>query len=158
MEQQQLFVRVALHAWEVNVRRATTIFDKFTDEQLLTEIAPGKNTPFYLLGHLIAVHDRMLPLLGLGEAQYPQLVEAFINNPDKAIQEVPTVKELRDWWTNIHEALAGHFKQLTPAEWLQKHTAMTDEDYEKDPTRNRLAVLINRTNHLSYHIGQLVLA
>jgi len=34
---------------------------------------------------------------------------------------------------------------------------MTDEDLAKDPGRNKLSVLINRTNHMAYHIGQLVL-
>jgi hypothetical protein len=35
---------------------------------------------------------------------------------------------------------------------------MTDEDYAKDPMRNRLSVLLSRTNHLSFHIGQIILA
>jgi hypothetical protein len=32
------------------------------------------------------------------------------------------------------------------------------EDYAKDPTRNRLADLLSRTNHMSYHLGQITLA
>jgi hypothetical protein len=34
---------------------------------------------------------------------------------------------------------------------------MTDEDFKANPLRNRLAVLLNRTNHLSYHLGQAAL-
>jgi hypothetical protein len=34
---------------------------------------------------------------------------------------------------------------------------MTEEDFEKEPGRNKLSVLINRTNHMAYHLGQLVL-
>jgi len=33
----------------------------------------------------------------------------------------------------------------------------SDEDYAKDPTRNRLSVLLSRTNHLAYHLGQIIL-
>jgi hypothetical protein len=43
-------------------------------------------------------------------------------------------------------------------EWLHQHRAMSEEDYAKDPTRNRLAVLLSRTNPLSYHLGQVTLA
>jgi hypothetical protein len=33
-----------------------------------------------------------------------------------------------------------------------------EDDYAKDPTRNRLSVLLSRTNHMSYHLGQIPLA
>jgi hypothetical protein len=33
-----------------------------------------------------------------------------------------------------------------------------NEDFLKNPLRNRLAVLMNRTGHLSYHLGQAALA
>jgi hypothetical protein len=39
-----------------------------------------------------------------------------------------------------------------------KERLMSEEDYAKDPIRNRLAVLLSRTNHLSYHLGQITLA
>jgi hypothetical protein len=41
--------------------------------------------------------------------------------------------------------------------WLKKHTAVSDEDFSKNPTRNRLAVFLNRTNHASFHTGQIAL-
>jgi hypothetical protein len=28
----------------------------------------------------------------------------------------------------------------------------------KEPTRNKLSVLLNRTSHVAYHLGQLILA
>jgi hypothetical protein len=33
-----------------------------------------------------------------------------------------------------------------------------EEDDAKDTTQNRLAVLLSRTNHMSYHLGQITLA
>ena len=158
MEQSQLFIKVSLHAWEMNIKRTTAIFDSLTDEQLLTEIAPGRNRGIYILGHLAAVHDMMLPLLGLGQRQYPQLDEAFISNPDKAITDLPSVQDLRAYWTNINQILREQFNKLTPEEWLQKHTMISDEDFAKEPHRNRLSVLLNRTNHNAYHQGQLAWA
>ena len=44
-------------------------------------------------------------------------------------------------------------------ELIEKSTAIlnnaTDEDFAKEPARNKLSVLLNRTNHLAYHLGQL---
>lgn len=154
---QHLFVKMAMHAWDVHIRRTNKLLEELSDEDLLQEIAPGKNRALYLLGHLTAVHDGMLPILGLGVRQYPQLDEAFIKNPDRAVTELPTAEQLREWWHNINSQLAVHFSSLQPAEWFQKHTLITQEEFEQEPHRNRLSVLINRTNHLSYHLGQLVL-
>ena len=39
--------------------------------------------------------------------------------------------------------------------WFTRHESMTDADFEKDPARNKLSVLLNRTNHLAYHFGQI---
>jgi hypothetical protein len=41
-------------------------------------------------------------------------------------------------------------------EWFNKHTAVSAEDFAKEPHRNKLNVIVNRTNHTSYHLGQLV--
>src|ERR1700738_2598333 len=147
MDKQQLFVKMALNAWEANVKRAIALFNNFTDEELFQEVAPGKNRVIYLLGHLIAVHDMMLPLLGLGERQYLKLDEAFISNPDKLIKELSSPGELRTYWININDILLSRFNSLSPDEWFQKHVMISDEDFVKEPHRNRLSVLISRTNH-----------
>jgi hypothetical protein len=34
---------------------------------------------------------------------------------------------------------------------------VSPEDFAKEPHRNRLNVLISRTNHMANHIGQLLL-
>ncbi|MBS1566282.1 MAG: DinB family protein, partial [Bacteroidetes bacterium] len=80
-----LFVKMSLDAWNQQLQRMNKTFSNFTDEELQLEVAPGRNRVIYLLGHMAAVHDRMLPLLGLGDRFYPQLDEAFIANPDKTI-------------------------------------------------------------------------
>jgi hypothetical protein len=128
------------------------------DDQLQREIAPGKNRIFYLLGHLTATHDRMFPLLGIGERLYPELDDAYIANPDKVLGDPLSATELRRAWAEVNNALTAAVAGFTLQDWLQKHTAVSDEDFIKDPMRNRLAVVMNRTNHASYHSGQAVLA
>jgi len=39
---------------------------------------------------------------------------------------------------------------------LHKHTSVSEEDFAKEPHRNRLNVLTTRTTHLASHYGQLI--
>ena len=154
---EQMFVTTALKSWEIWVGRTTKFFESLTDEQMLIEIAPGKNRPIYLLGHLIAVNDSMIPQLRLGAAAYEHLKEPFVTNPDRTGADLPATQELRQNWKDLNTRLNGLFEQLSPAQWLERHALVSEEDSVKEPHRNRLAILLSRTNHVSYHLGQLVL-
>ena len=153
---QQLFVRMALDAWNIQIDRTNKLFNALSDDQLRQEVAPGRNSGIYLLGHLTAVHDALFPLLGLGEKLYPQLDEIFIKNPDRSGLEKPEAKQLRNYWNDVNEKLQKRFNNFSIEEWLQRHTAISEADFEKEPHRNRLNVLLNRTNHLANHLGQLI--
>jgi hypothetical protein len=59
------------------------------------EISPGRNSGVYLLGHLTAVSDGLLPILGFGERLYPQLENIFLKNPEKSGLEKPSIDELK---------------------------------------------------------------
>jgi hypothetical protein len=156
-DQQDLFITTVLFNWELAIKRISTVFDRNTDEELLRPIAPGKNRAIYLLGHLVAIHDGMLPLLGLGDRHYPQLDAQFLSNPDNAATVLPPVQELRNSWTTINALVTERLRGLKREEWLQRHTAVSEEDFEKDPHRNRLNIVLSRTGHVSYHYGQLAL-
>jgi hypothetical protein len=47
----------ALRGWKSNVDRTTKFFGDLTEEQLLEQVAPGKNRLIYLWGHLTASSD-----------------------------------------------------------------------------------------------------
>jgi hypothetical protein len=158
MNQQDIFVQMALKAWTTQINQANKFFDSVNDEVLLKEVAPGKNRIIYLLGHLIAVNDSMITLFGLGERSYVHLDDPFLRKPDKAVSDYPGAAQLRKDWNSANETLSSHFAKMSPEDWFRKHTAMTDDDFRREPTRNKLSVLINRTNHVAYHLGQLVLA
>ena len=150
-----LFIKISLDAWNTHVTRVDKLLNELTDEQIKNEVAPGRNTGTYLLGHLVAVHDTLFPLLGIGEKMYPDLENIFIKNPDRSGLEKPSVKDLKNYWQLVNNKLSEHFNQFSAEEWLQKHTSVSEEDFKKEPHRNRLNVLISRTNHLAYHLGQL---
>jgi hypothetical protein len=71
---------------------------------------------------------------------------------------LPPGGELRKYWDEVNAQLLSQFAILPEDEWLQRHKAMSEEDYAKDPTRNRLGVLLSRTNQMSYHLWQITLA
>ena len=143
--------------WYSLIKICDTVLDSITDEQLQKEIVPGKNRGVYLLGHLIAVHDDMIPILNFGDKLYPELYEPFLKSPDKSITEIPSANDLRAFWRNQNEVLTQMFERLQPDEWFEKHNSVSAEDFIQEPHRNKLNILITRTNHLSYHTGQLVL-
>jgi hypothetical protein len=157
MNSTNISVKMNLDRWNASIKNASTLFDALSDETLQKEIAPGKNRGIYLLGHLIAVHDDMLRLLDMGEKMYPELLEPFIKAPDKTVAELPSVATLKTYWTKQCEVMAQKF-EATPAEaWFEKHTAVTAEEFASEPHRNKLNIIITRTSHLQYHLGQLVL-
>src|SRR3954464_250761 len=155
--QKQLLIKSVLDSWKAKIKEASTLIDSLTDEQLQKEIAPNKNRGTYLLGHLAAVHDQMLPILNFGKQQYESLNEPFLDKPDKAVSDFPKTSELRTYWKNANAKLDAHLSKLTPDEWFEKHASISAEDFAKEPHRNRLNVLLNRTTHLTYHVGQLAL-
>jgi hypothetical protein len=154
---EEMFVTTALGNWGVWTGRASKIFESLSDDQMLREIAPGKNRPIYLLGHLTAVNDAMIPQLRLGEALYPHLAEPFVKQPDRSALELQPLAELRMAWKELNRRLDELFTQLTPAEWLERHGTVSEVDFAREPHRNRLAILLSRTSHTSYHLGQLML-
>ena len=157
MNDKQLFIKMALDGWQGQIKATNNLLDKLTDEQLMNEIAPSKNRGVYLLGHLVAVHDMMLALLRFEEAMYPELKPIFIDVPDKSFEEIPSITDLREQWKIVNEKLADHFNALVADEWFTRHASVSEEDFVKEPHRNRLNVVLGRTSHLASHRGQLLL-
>src|ERR1700736_1835942 len=101
MTKETSFIDSALRNWKSNVDRTSEFFGALSEEQLLQEISPGKNRLIYLWGHLTAVNDALLPLLGLGERLHPEIDLMFGSNPDRSTQETVSGKELKRIWDEI---------------------------------------------------------
>ena len=154
---EELFLKNAIGSWKQVIRRIDKGFLQLSDEEIQRQVAPGKNRLIYLLGHLTAVHDRMFSLLGIGERLHPELDEAYISNPDRTLPDPVAPADLKKLWSEVNRRLTEAFEKLTPAEWLQKHTQVSDEDFAKDPHRNRFSILLSRTGHIAFHVGQTAL-
>jgi len=151
----ELLTRTAMASWKQVIGRVDELLSSTGDDGLEKEVAPGRNRIFYLVGHLAAVSDRLFPLLGLGERLHPEYDTEYLENPDTHTTSKVPASELRKAWTDINSKLTAAMEALRPEQWLEKHTAVSEEDFAKDPLRNRLAVLLSRTNHASFHIGQI---
>lgn len=150
-------VKMILDRWHASIKNGDMLLQSLTDDTLEKEIVPGKNRGIYILGHLIAVHDDMLILLDMGDKLYPELHEPFIKSADKTTENLPTVATLRGYWKEQCEVMAKKFDSLQPEAWFERHTAVGVEDFAKEPHRNKLNIIITRTSHLQYHLGQLKL-
>ncbi|MEO6289426.1 MAG: DinB family protein [Ginsengibacter sp.] len=156
INQQEVFIKMVLDAWHSKVNKFDKLLSELSDEQLLKEVSPGRNRGIYLLGHQTVMAHLMLPLLGYGENPAPHLVTPFVNTPDKEISDLPAVNELRQEWEKAKALLEKNIANTTPDEWFQKHTSISEEDFAKEPHRNKLNVVLTRASHFDYHLGQLI--
>tara|TARA_R110002049_G_scaffold214533_3_gene385989 strand:+ start:7712 stop:8203 length:492 start_codon:yes stop_codon:yes gene_type:complete len=157
--QKELLVKMVLDMWHSRIAQIDKIISEISDEKLMTEIAPGKNRGIYILGHLIAVNDKM-PTLFVNSAilpLFPALYSTFFANPDKLVTDIPSVLEIKTYWKEVNSMIEKYFNSLTTDEWFQKHNSISTEEFAKEPNRNKLNIIISRTNHMSYHLGQLTL-
>jgi hypothetical protein len=158
MSTENSLIDAALRGWKSNVERVDKLFSTLSPEQLEQQVTPGKNRLIYLWGHLAATNDGLLPLLGIGERLHPELDAMFITKPDRSAELTVTAQSLKSAWDKINERLWEGFSKFSPADWAGRHTAVSEEDFEREPHRNRFTVLLGRTAHFAYHLGQATLA
>jgi hypothetical protein len=157
MKESELIVFQVLSAWRKENKTISDIFSKHDDAFYDSEIAPGRNRAIYLLGHLLTVNDGLFPLFGLGSRLFPAYESLFLRSPDRSTEEIPSIAELKQNWEIVNRSLEQHFENMSVNDWLGRHQSVSPEDFEREPWRNKLNVIINRTVHQSYHIGQLAL-
>jgi DinB superfamily len=153
----QLAVKMVLNEWDRQNAFFKRIIDSLTDEQLAKQISPGRNTGVYLLGHLVAITDSIFPLLEAGSKEYPELYETFVDKPDGSGGPVPTIADLKSKLSAVNARMEKVSAAMTTDAWFSRHTSVSAEDFQKEPHRNKLNIILNRTSHMSYHLGQLAL-
>lgn len=155
MTPQEISIKMILSAWQAQNAQVDKLIEKLTDEQWMNDTASGRNSGIYLLGHLVAVNDGMISILGFGERLHPELETAFLFNKDKSGQPMPSLANLKKYWKEINATLTANMELMAADEWFTRHTKVSEEDFAKEPHRNKLNIIINRTIHQSYHAGQL---
>ena len=82
----------------------------------------------------------------------------FTSNPDKSVQLMVSGQSLKAAWQEINQNLWNGFAKFSASDWAQRNTAVSEEDFKREPDRNRFTVLLARTAHLAYHLGQATVA
>ena len=157
MSNEEILITGAIASWKSTLERADKLFTGLEASALQQQVAPGRNRLIYLWGHLAATHDKMLQLLGIAERVHPEFDALFVTSPDKTT-DLPTQQALQAWWDEVNKKLNEGIRKLTVNDWFAKHTAVSTEDFAKEPLRNRFSILLSRTNHIAYHLGQTALA
>ncbi len=153
----EISVKIILDSWKTQNEKIDKFLAEISDDELKNEIASGKNSGVYLVGHLAAVSDNLFQILGLGEQLYPELETIFLRNPDGDEARNYSIDDLKKYWNEINTKLSEKFAELSSDKWFSKHTSVSGEDFAKEPHRNRLNVLLSRTIHQANHLGQLSL-
>ncbi|MEO7084388.1 MAG: DinB family protein [Gemmatimonadaceae bacterium] len=148
-------VAIAINAWKGVIARLDEVVSGSTDEGLSAEVAPGRNRVSYVIGHLAVVHDRMLALLRLGDRLHSELDAEFLENPDSHAAGGASLATIRAVWSEVNAKLTSSMEALTTEQWFERHASVSEEDFQKQPLLNRYSVLLSRTNHASFHQGQI---
>jgi hypothetical protein len=82
----------------------------------------------------------------------------FIADPDRAAITVYSAEQLKQAWNQINERLLVEFSGWSPADWLERHTAVSAKDFLSEPHRNRYTVLLSMNTHMAFQFGQAILA
>lgn len=152
---EDVFSATTIKTWTTVIGRLERNLSSLSEFDMQSEVAPGRNRVYYILGHLTAFHDRLSPMLDLGERLYPELDELFVSSPDRTFPDRYVGSELRTMFLAVNARVANGIQTMSTVDFLKKHGAVSAEDFAKDPLRNRLAVLQNRTSHAAFHEGQI---
>ncbi|OYQ36724.1 hypothetical protein CHU92_09355 [Flavobacterium cyanobacteriorum] len=145
----EITIKMILSQWQLAIQRLSATVDELTNEQLKKQVANDRNTGVWILTHLIIVNENILKVTGFGEPKHEALAEQLANGKQ------PDTNELRTTWNETNERINAIIANVSNEKWLQKHTSVSEEDFEKDTTRNNLMIVFSRLLHMMYHAGQL---
>lgn len=132
-------------AWLLQNRKISNLINRLPDEDLNRDIMPGRNSGVYLLGHLIASNDLLMPLFGFGDKMFPEYEKIFLCTPDKCVEKLPAANQLKAHWFVLNEQLRMRFMD----------SRKNEADENPLLSNQKLSTLLYVINHQCYHLGQL---
>jgi uncharacterized damage-inducible protein DinB len=148
---------VCLIQWNTYNTRMQKAMDAIADENFHKSIVAGGNTPSWLFGHLVDTDDALLELFGIRKRLYPDLKSIYHHERGTNQEGHLSRTELVKRWNEISAELDKAFKSWNEAQWLDRHTAVLEEDFKKEPHRNKLNVMLSRVEHKASHLGQIAM-
>lgn len=150
-------IDICLLQWDAYNSRAQKILESINEESYHLAIVTDGNSPSWLMGHLANTDDMVLELFGIRKRIFPELATIYHHTRGSNQTGHLTKEELAEKWKTILDELDQAFKSMTESEWLGRHMAVTEEDFKKEPQRNKLNVMLSRVTHKASHLGQIAM-
>jgi len=150
-------LEICLIQWNTYNRIMQKTLDAISEENFHKEITPGRNTPSWLLGHLADTDDALLELFGIRGRMFPELAKIYHHERGSNQSGHLSKEELNARWKAIIAELDGAFQSMKESDWLSRHMNISEEDFKKEPHRNKLNVMLSRVTHKASHLGQIAL-
>lgn len=150
-------IQICLLQWDAYAKRTQKVIDSISEHNFNSPIVPNGNSPSWILGHLADTDDKLLELFGIRSRMFPELEKIYHHEKGANQTGHLSKQELTTKWNAITTALDHAFKSWTEKDWLGKHTAVSEEDFIKEPQRNKLNVMLSRVEHKASHLGQIAL-
>src|SRR6478609_2429103 len=150
-------IEICLLQWTTYNTRMQKVLDTIVDQNFNSPITPGGNSPSWLLGHLVDTDDKLLELFGIQKRLFPELEKIYHHERGTNQAGHLSKAELTSKWKAISAELDKAFKSWNEKDWMGKHTAVSEEDFKKEPQRNKLNVMLSRVSHKASHLGQIAM-
>lgn len=150
-------IEICLLQWATYNTRMQKVLDTINDQNFNSPITPGGNSPSWLLGHLVDTDDKLLELFGIQKRLFPELEKIYHHERGTNQAGHLSKAELTSKWKAISAELDKAFKSWNEKDWMGKHTAVSEEDFKKEPQRNKLNVMLSRVSHKASHLGQIAM-
>lgn len=148
-------LEICLLQWDAYTKRMEKMMETISSENYVTPIVPGGNSPSWLMGHLADTDDKLLELFGIRQRLFPELSTIYHHERGSNQTGHLAKEELLKKWKSIITELDRAFKFWSESEWRGRHTAVNEDDFAKEPHRNKLNVMLSRVTHKASHLGQI---
>jgi len=148
-------LEICLLQWDVYNRRMQKTFEAISDENFVKPIVNGGNSPSWLLGHLADTDDALLELFGIRSRMFPELAKIYHHERGTNQTGHLSREELNTKWKAIIAELDRTFKSMSESDWHGRHMVVSEDDFKKEPHRNKLNVMLSRVTHKASHLGQI---
>jgi len=150
-------IEICLLQWTTYNSRMKKMLDDISEQKFSEPIMPGGNSPSWIFGHLADTDDRLLELFGIGKRLFPELGKIYHNERGTNQAGHLAKEDLSFKWKAISAELDRVFKSWNEKDWMSRHTAVSEEDFKKEPHRNKLNVMLGRVSHKASHLGQVAM-
>ncbi len=150
-------IETCLLQWDTYNRLMQKMMDAVSVQDFNAPVVPNGNSPSWLFGHLADIDDKLLELFGIRSRLFPELEKIYHHERGTNQTGHLSKEELATKWKAITSELDRAFKAWSESDWMGRHTAVSEEDFKKEPHRNKLNVILGRVSHKASHLGQVAM-